>query len=200
MCTSKTGQFQLGFVLLWVERLEDAVEAFRECIRTYRLCGDAVTLLRGLVYLGLALRRLGREEEVRQCLEEAQSLADQLRVPDYQGLIAAQRGWLAWREGDRGEAAAHSRQALDIWRASAPRYPVKWSALWVLIALAADEGNVAAAARLVEQMRDPSQARPAPAMEEALLRVSEARSAGDDVRLREELSTAVRMGAEAGML
>jgi hypothetical protein len=192
--------FQLGFASLWAERLQESTQAFARSIALYRLCGDSVLKLRDLVYLSVALRRLGRPSEVEQNLSEATVLADQLDAPEYRGLLAAQNGWLALVKKERATAWSETERAITIWNKSGPRYPFKWTALWVRVALHFEDGDYRAVTPLVSEMLEPPQARQPPDIEDVLHGILAVREAGDPELQRQAIAAALELARERRFL
>ncbi len=194
------GYFQLAFVSLWSDRIEQSIEAFRSCLDLYKSCGDAILRLRALVYLSVAARRQHRPELVEECLAAAAPMAEEFQAQEYRGLIAAQRAWLALIRSHVEVARSETMRALEIWDAAASRYPVKWTALWVRIALGQENGEQRAIEAAVRQMLDAPQARQTPVIEQSLREVLAASEAGDESRFGKAVSEALSAARENGFL
>ena len=70
-------------------------------------------------------------------------------------MAKATLAWIAWRKGDKERACADAEDAMEIWSESV--YPFKWNALWVLMALAADNGDNASVVKYARDLLDPGQ-------------------------------------------
>src|SRR5262249_59976889 len=88
------GNFQLGFVLLWRDKLDEARERFRRGRDEAKSAGDALIEIRCLLYQAVGERRLGDVRAVRALDGEVDRLED---TYGYRSPIAAHPAWLAWR-------------------------------------------------------------------------------------------------------
>ena len=77
----------------------------------------------------------------------------------YGGLMAANRSWLAWRDGDLGAVDREAGRALELWSGSERTGPTvfQWTARFPLLAAELERGRTAAAAEHGSFLLDPSQ-------------------------------------------
>jgi len=157
---SETGEwdarFQIGFALLWRGRLDEADEHLRIGREEAREIGDVLFETRCLVYREVVRRKLGDVEEVRRLDAELAALDDDY---GYGGLTAANRSWLAWRDGDLDAVDREAARALELWRTSERSGPTvfQWTARFPLLAAELERGRTAAAAEHAAFLLDPSQ-------------------------------------------
>jgi predicted ATPase/class 3 adenylate cyclase len=155
------GAFQLGFVLLWRGELDEAAERFREGREVARSVGDALFELRCLLYEAIVHRKLGDTERVRALDAEIASLDDTF---GYAGLVAANRTWLAQREGNFASTDEWGAAALADWKSIGRSGPTvfQWTARFPLLAADVERGRLESAAEHARAMLDASQ-QPLPA-------------------------------------
>jgi predicted ATPase len=125
--------FQLGFTLLWRGKIEEAESCFELSLADSRRIGDVMIQTRCLVYGAIARRFLGDVERVRKLDAEIAELDETF---SYAGLIAANRSWLAWRDGDIEATERHGAEALAEWNRVGRAGPTvfQWSARFPLLA------------------------------------------------------------------
>jgi predicted ATPase/class 3 adenylate cyclase len=128
------GEFQLAFVLLWRGKADEARTHFRLGREQARAAGDVLIEIRCLVYQAIANRKLGDLDAVRALDDELAQLDDPL---GYGGLIAANRAWLAWRDGDYDSTEKWGTAAIADWDRAGPLGPTifQWSARFPLLAV-----------------------------------------------------------------
>lgn len=150
------GHFQLGFVLLWRDKFDEARSHLRLGRDDAKAAGDALTEIRCLIYEAIAERRLGEVLAVRTLDGEIEGLEDMYA---YRSLIAANRAWLAWRDGDLDSTETLGAIAVADWksesRSGATVY--QWSARFPLLAVDVERGRLESAAAHAHAMLDASQ-------------------------------------------
>jgi predicted ATPase/class 3 adenylate cyclase len=150
------GHFQLGFILLWRGKFEEASRHLRLGRAAARSAGDALIEIRCLLYDALAQRRLGEVEAVRALDAEVDELED---TYGYGSLILSNRAWLAWRDGelDTAEALATRAVAELSSESHAGVSTFQWVARFPLLAVDVGRGRLDAAAVHAAAMTDESQ-------------------------------------------
>jgi predicted ATPase/class 3 adenylate cyclase len=128
------GEFQLAFVQLWRGKPEEARDRFTLGREQARTAGDVLTEIRCLVYQAIANRKLGDIDQVREIDAEISEFEDPL---GYEGLIAANRTWLAWREGDYDSTEKWGAAAIADWNRTGSSGPTffQWTARFPLLAV-----------------------------------------------------------------
>jgi eukaryotic-like serine/threonine-protein kinase len=138
--------FTLGFALLWAGRLDAAIDHLGEAVTQMERLGIVPNHSRSLTYLGIAYRLQGDADRLRRLLEEHAGVISADGNPHYLGVAAAQRAWLAWRDGDPAAFAQFGQAALDHWGPlDHTVYPIQWLARLPLLASALGTGEIAAA-------------------------------------------------------
>jgi predicted ATPase/class 3 adenylate cyclase len=162
--------FLLGFALLWRGRLEEADEELRVGRDEARRVGDVLTETRCLVYRTVIRRKLGDVECVRSLVAEVDELED---TYGYGGLAAANRAWLALRDGDPAGAERWGAVAMAAWEAMARSGPTvfQWSGRFPLLAVDVERGRLDSAASHATAMLDERQ-QPLPDEVQAALRAA----------------------------
>jgi tetratricopeptide (TPR) repeat protein len=146
--------FGLGYCLLLSNRLTDAEEQLQTALRLAEQVGDAELHARcRLHFLPMVFRRRGQVESVRDAIDEALARGER-RYPD---VIAAQRAWLAWRDGDRKAVEHHGQAALETWRKPWRVYPFQWMGLWPLLGVALEGEQIAQALDYARLLLAPTQ-------------------------------------------
>jgi predicted ATPase/class 3 adenylate cyclase len=165
------GHFQLGFALLWRDKLDEASRHLRLGRDDAKSAGDALTEIRCLIYEAIAERKLGDVQAVRLLDAEIDELED---TYGYRSLIAANRAWLAWRDGDLEATEALGGAAVADWksesRSGATIY--QWSARFPLLAADVERDRFESASEqarfMLDQSQQPLRADVREAVEEAL--------------------------------
>ncbi|HEX5655994.1 MAG TPA: serine/threonine-protein kinase [Polyangiales bacterium] len=138
---ARFAEFDLAFMLLLADRPAwvEAIELLRELERPTRELGDTALSCRIVLYLAIALRRLGDVAACRSESERALQLAQQCGLRGYVGAAHACLGWVLFREGRAELAEERFAEARHHWwstpRARPREYPFQWLAHAPLIAL-----------------------------------------------------------------
>jgi hypothetical protein len=149
-------EFSLGFALLWRGNPQEALEYLGAALEAARRVGDVMIQTRCLVYSALARRKLDDVDAVRAL--DAQ-IAELEETFSYSGLIAANRAWLAWRDGDVAAAERFGKAAIADWTRVGRAGPTvfQWAGRFPLLAAAVARGGVEEAATQAEAMLHASQ-------------------------------------------
>lgn len=146
--------FGLGYCLLLSSRLEEAEEHLHAALLLAEQVGDAELDARcRLHFLPMVFRRRGQVEAVRHGITQALAQRER-RYPD---VIAAQRAWLAWRDGDLEVAERYGQAALALWQQQRRVYPFQWMALWLLLGVALEGEQITQSLDYVRLLLEPTQ-------------------------------------------
>ena len=192
--------FELGFVLLWHEDLDEATTVLRETLAEAERRGDVTTRSRALTYLMVAGRKRGDVEAVRKAIGPVIESARHASLPEYEAIAIANRAWVAWRSGEEEKAAADAQAALRLWEGLPVRYIFDWMALWPLVAIALASQHIEQAAEYTRKMLLPPQQllrQPARTLAEDAVHAWEA---GQSTETGELLRRAVRAAGDLGYL
>lgn len=133
---------QLGMVELFAGQLDAAETTFREAIALCEKNNDMNSMLIARAYLSYTYRRQRKLQDLIIETGFLENLLGQVSAnPAYQGLVNANRAWLAWLEGDHKQARQLAQTALDIWQSQKNPYMSYWLSLMPLLAMAVDEGK-----------------------------------------------------------
>jgi DNA-binding SARP family transcriptional activator len=148
-------RFGLGFMYLWSGSLRQAVSVLSASLNEATEYGNLFLQDQSLAYLTLAYRRLGEEAQVRDLVARHHPISDQVLNLSYRGLLFGCEAWLSYRAGDMELAVQHGETALETLGAAA--FPIRWPALWPLLAVSLKLNRPADALDYARQMLDPSQ-------------------------------------------
>ena len=150
------GHFLLGFVLVWRDKFDEAIEHLRQARDDAKAAGDVLTDIRGVVYQIVARRRLGDVEGVRALDAELAEFDD---TYGYAGLVCANRAWLAWRQGDLDATETWGAAALADWPVDKRAGPTvfQWSARFPLLAVDVARDRLDSATEHARAMLDEAQ-------------------------------------------
>lgn len=191
---------QFGMVAMCAGQLDVSVAAYREVIALCKKNSDWNALLIARTYLSLSHRRLHRPDEVRADTELLeQDLRQVTDNPSYRGIVAANRAWLAWLAGETSQARDFARAAVEIWASLTNPYPVQWTALTVLFAIAVQAENADEALIHARALLDVRQWRLTPEVEAALLAALEPAASAPHLFLS-HCRVALEKAKEAGYL
>jgi predicted ATPase len=148
--------FQRGFHLLWRGKLDDALSHLTTGKDVARDVGDTVMEVRCLIYSAIARRKQGDVEGEQALLDELEGLPER---HGYDGLYAANRAWLAWRQGELDEVDRLGAEALADWAQSSRPGPTvfQWTARFPLLAAELARGRTEAALEQAGWLVDDSQ-------------------------------------------
>lgn len=152
-----TGHFGLGFMLLWQAQpdLAGAVAELEQAAAGAQAIGNVPLLDRCLAYLTIAYRLQGDEARVRALLPQSEAVAASEENSSYLGVAAANRAWLAARDGRWAEALAEAEGALAQWQSLV--FPFHWLACWPALAAAVALGEWETAVAQARMMLAPEQ-------------------------------------------
>ncbi len=148
-------QFELGFSLLWHgEPLIGRDWIMRGYEATARM-GDTLLQVRCLAYLSVISRKLGDLKSLHQQIDQLLELAPRIEEHTYHGFGLANRGWLAWRDGDDQSAEKYCKYALELWNKYARGNVFRWLSIWVLLAIAVSRRDLVQAEEFTQALLDP---------------------------------------------
>lgn len=149
-------QFQMGHCLLFRDELAEAEENLQAALALAERIGDAVNETLCLTYLTVLHRKRGQIEEVRHYQTRSLAAATTVNRTVYIGFASANQAWLAWREQNFSEARANAEAALELMPGQG-FFPIKWVALWPLLAALLRQGDTAGAVEQARALLDSSQ-------------------------------------------
>jgi class 3 adenylate cyclase/tetratricopeptide (TPR) repeat protein len=155
-------KFYLAFALLWNNRLDDSIVLLHQSLELARKTGDLILQARNLTYLAIAHRRLGQERECALFAGQSSDVARRAAMPEYLGTAAANRAWLAWKDGDEASVEAHGCEALAFWAPLPDDHSslvFVWTAVFPLVALHHRRGDLSAATGLLALLQRPGRKR-----------------------------------------
>ncbi|CAN5925588.1 hypothetical protein BH11MYX4_BH11MYX4_06460 [soil metagenome] len=151
--------FVVFFALVLAGAL-DAAETEGATVLAWATRAGAVMLqARCLTYLMVVARRKGQLARVKALAIECEAACAHARLAEYTGTLHANRAWAAVREDRRSEARTEAEAALAAWRTVRVPYPMQWMAIFPLLALAVDAGQLDGAATLAQLLFAPEQQR-----------------------------------------
>ena len=149
----------LGFYYLWHNDLDEAETELQKALSMAERTGDVTVQSHSLTYLTLVMRKRGQLEAIRQVIPQALAHATEAQMPEHIGTAKANLAWVAWREKRYNEAQAHGRAALEQWQQTPQVYPFYWTALWPLLGVALEQGQLADAVDYARHLLAPTQQR-----------------------------------------
>jgi DNA-binding SARP family transcriptional activator len=151
--------FGYGFILLLHGDLDQAEEKISTALRLAEQRGDLSLETRCLTYLTIAQRKKRDVDQALSLAQRALVAAETAKMPEYAGAARANLAWVALRQGDRAQAREHSLAALELWNQSpgiqAAATPYYWTAIWPLMRVHLEEGDLAGAITFARQLLEP---------------------------------------------
>jgi tetratricopeptide (TPR) repeat protein len=150
--------FNYAFSLLWIERFDEAERYLQIARERTEQSGDLALLTRVITYLAVVYRKREETEHVREYAAHALRIAFEANMPQYAGMAHAQYAWLAWRVGDLAEAKQRAEVAIEYWDGLGPAQsviPFQWTALFPLMGVALQCGDIGQAARCAQRLLAP---------------------------------------------
>jgi predicted ATPase/DNA-binding CsgD family transcriptional regulator len=134
-------QFNVGFIYLWRDQLEEAERFLLDAVELARKVGDSMgTYTTALAYLPLIYRRRQQVDVVERWALQGLEAAQYAHAGVYIGTSHAHLAWVCLRRGAQNDASYHCDAALSEW-AHFPTYPCQWLAHIPRLALALDSSN-----------------------------------------------------------
>ena len=188
--------FGLGLSLLFAGNLDEAEEQLRATIKIAEQISHVMLLERALAFLLIVFRRRGQVEEARYTITRASTVP----ANRHAGMIKGHRAWVAWRDGNVGEAEAYARAALEEWQREQQVSPYQWTGLWPLIGVALTQERLAEAVDYVRMLLAPTQQRPPETLFTMLEAAVRAWDSGQYEAVRALLHQAMPLAQEVGFL
>ena len=192
-------RFGLGVQHLFRHELSEAQAQLEVALEVAEKTGDALLRARCLVYSCFAYRKLGDLARTRQVAERSLEAATKLAMPE---CIAATRGhlaWLAWKQGDLVTAVRESLLAQELWP-QGQDYPIRWSALYPLMAARLRQGQLTLALECAQAMLDRKQQRLPDAVTQALENALKAGAQGQRAEAKRWLERSIPAAEQALLL
>jgi len=190
----------MGWGLMLHGDLDGAEEHLRVGLalaeRTWHLLNRALAL----TWFSVFYCRRGDMEATREYALRGLQAATEAHLLENAGLVRGNLAWLAWRDDDLAGAQEQAHAALALWEESAFVYAFHWTALFPLLAVAMDRGQIPQALDHARALLHPQQQCLPEPLEAAL---ATAIQAGDDGQLetaRQHLQNAIQVAQETGYL
>lgn len=193
-------QFYNAFLHLWRREFVQAGECLQPLLEPAERSGDAIRLSRCVTYLMMLARMRGQVAETRSYIPRVLELAWAGQMTNYTYTAKACLAWAAWREGDLTEAREQARTGLELLQGGLGNYPVKWPALWPLLAVAFNEQNYSEAIEYARALMHPTQARLPETLTAALEAAIAASEQNQTEETRAQLHRAMNLAHEMGYL
>jgi DNA-binding SARP family transcriptional activator/predicted negative regulator of RcsB-dependent stress response len=153
-------RFVLGFSQLWYGDLDAAEQQMQAALALAEQTGDVVHQSRCLTYLTVLYRKRGQRDKARHYASRSLAAATTAQMVEYVGTAQANRGWVAWREGNLAQAEADGQAALASWQqlpSGQSSCAFQWTALWPLAAVAFAWDRTSEAIKFVRALLEPTQ-------------------------------------------
>ncbi len=192
--------FQLGFVLLWADKLDAAEQEIQTALAFAERSGDISLEGRCLTYLTVIARKHGQLEQTRAYAERSLRVATAGNMLDYIGAAQGNLAWLAFRAGDLEQTRMHGAAALAAWSQLQASYMFEALARWPLIGVALAEKDAAEIRTHARALLDERQARLPEVLEQALEAVVGTADDGDWDAIYAQLEPVIDLAREQGYL
>jgi tetratricopeptide (TPR) repeat protein len=190
--------FAMGGSRLFRGDIDEAEMEIQAALALAERSGDIAHQARCWTYLTLIARKRGQVDAARQAGARGLELATAGQMLEYIAMAHANEGWLAWRLGDRQATQARAHAALELWQQIRLVYPLQWTALFPLIAVAAAEDRRAAAVEYARALLAPTQQRLPGALAEATGTVIALWEGGDAEGTRAAIAQALALAEKDG--
>lgn len=184
--------FCLGFAHFWRGEVEQARGLLTTSLREAERMGLTTARSRSITYLMTTERLSGDVTAAERLIPGVLSAAGTAELPEYTAMARATASWVAWRAGDLDRAAKEGEGALKIWHGIPNAYPCDWMAIWPLIGVALQRGEIPRAVEFARGLLPLSQ-NPLPRELEDLVREAIAsEEVGDTTAAAQTLEKALR--------
>jgi len=150
-------RFVYGFSYMWKGDLTFAREHLGEALNLAEKTGDVEREVLSLTYLAVVARKAGDIPEATRLTERAMERAARANMPVYVGAAHGNYAWLAWKSGEIEAASQFGALAVEKW--ANVFYPVKWLALWPLLAIAYQANRLEDALKYAQELLSATQCR-----------------------------------------
>jgi class 3 adenylate cyclase/tetratricopeptide (TPR) repeat protein len=150
-------QFNLGFVHLWRDELEQAEEELAGSLGLATRIGHVALQTKCCTYLAVTHRKHG---EVKKTLEFAQRSLSLATASDNLVYIALARGnlaWVEWRQGSLAQAEKNAHAALELFPAA--YIGIRWIIIWPLLGVALVQDQLVEAVGHARTLLEPKETR-----------------------------------------
>jgi DNA-binding SARP family transcriptional activator/tetratricopeptide (TPR) repeat protein len=191
-----SAEFNLGFSNLWCDKLEDGRRWVTSALAAAEQSGNLPIIDRCLAYLGILCRLEGKHAEVEALLARGLAMAMEVGYPVYIGVARANLAWLSYLAGNTEQAESDAQAALQAWSDRA--YPFYWLALWPLLGIALQRGDLSMAIEHAQALLHPIQQALPPDVEAALTAALAAWEQPEPALTRSHLQEALELAHQIG--
>ncbi|MBE0699918.1 MAG: hypothetical protein IH586_23580, partial [Anaerolineaceae bacterium] len=189
--------FGFGFILLLNGEIDRAEEEIGTALRLAEQRGDLSLETRCLTYLTIAQRKRGNVGPVQRLARRALAAAEMAKMPEYEGAAKANLAWAALKDGNPADARKHALAALELWDQSpglqAAATPYFWTAIWPLVRVYLDEGDLPSAFSFARKLLEPQRKALSVELTEALSRAVEFWDSNDPQTARDGLVSTIAL-------
>lgn len=189
--------FTLGYGLTFKRELAEGQTELNESLRVALHIGDAEYEVASRAVMGIAARMAGDIDAVDQGVGLTIQSARAAGMHSYVAMGLANSAWAALRRGNPTQAREAAQEASEIWTREPWR--ILWLAHWPLLALAIDQGDVAAAKFHAKTMLAPIQYDMGPEITLALREGCEWANVGEEARAINLFAQARRLAEALGL-
>jgi DNA-binding SARP family transcriptional activator len=189
-------EFNLGFSNIWCDKLEDGRRWVTSALGAAEQSGNLPVINRCLAYLAILCRLEGKHADVEALLARGLAEATEIGNLVYIGVARANLAWLSYLAGNTEEAERDARAALQAWSNRA--YPFHWLALWPLLGIALQNGNLAQAIEHAQALLHPTQQALPSDVEAALAAALAAWELPEPALARSHLQAALELAHQIG--
>lgn len=147
--------FGLGFVRLFSGQIEAGIERLTAALRRAEQNGNIYLQDQCIAYLSIGRRFQGDTTRVAELAQRGLAISELAQNVFYKGVAEANLAWISYREGRFDEAFARGESAMARWHGLP--YPLRWLALWPLLATAVHRHNIENALTYAQAMLHPVQ-------------------------------------------
>jgi tetratricopeptide (TPR) repeat protein len=153
-----------------------------------------------LTWLSVVHCRRGDVQATREYAKRGLQAATEAHLLENAGLVRGNLAWIAWREGDLVGAEEQAWAALALWEESAFVYAFHWTALFPLLAVAMDHGQIPQALDHARALLDPQQQKLPDPLEAALETAIQTADGVSTEAAGQHLARAIQVARETGYL
>jgi DNA-binding SARP family transcriptional activator len=185
-------RIEYGFALLWARHLVEARDVLAAALQEARVLELKVLQLKVAVHLLVLDRLQGQVEHSTEVCEQVLELALTVGSPMYLGVAKAEQAWVLLRQGKQAAAADAAVEAIAAW--GQQKFPMRWLALWVLLAVQVERDDIGEAVLSAWQILDASQQAPVRDVSESLALAIDCWTADDITGARVQLLATIALG------
>jgi tetratricopeptide (TPR) repeat protein len=186
--------FILGFCHKWRMELDQAIQFMEKGLSIAERIGDMERRVLLNTYLTCCFRGKKDIEAVKTWTGRSLAVAEEAKMPFYRGVAQANQAWIDFMEGNLERSEELARKALEV----IPAKAVRLLAIWPLLAISLNRGQLDQAVELAEEIVHPGQARLPDSLDVAIRSAVDLCKGGEPEQSKTSIEAGIRIAQDLG--